>query len=450
VADVKVTQMGDTFVNTIPSDWSATKGSWQYFDVKNCWENGTTCYGNNPSSPYGFPNFEAIPNQQILNFKLNSTEAVVIFLRTPPPLRYFGFSQYLFTRGGNPEPVFASVGDTLNLLKISTFASPSPGVNVFNQHAVLIWSADLSTYASVKDMLIKQGIPKAGINFIGLPILLPLFMGNTPTSDTFNMLMRTAFPTVQADYDAYTKENPFYVVKVGLKVPGANNPAPTIDYANETSGISEGTKAQSMTALQTALNSLVVDIKKKYLKDFILKDQLVNYTEKVGWDCIAGNGKCNGDNHDALYSLDSLGSIVTTNPKDLVIIAGVNHQKTGKALYLNHSIYETTKFAGISAVGDSSFTTESALFHAGVTLPKDPKRLQYQNLYAYIISYNCNGLNYCHQIPAPTPENPVGLLPNTPFLLIGRSYVDKLTKVRPSLNEVVKHQVILGSARATP
>lgn len=450
MADVKVTQMGDTFVNSIPTEWNITKGSWQYFDVKNCWENGKSCYGNNPSSPYGFPNFEALPNQQVLDFKLNSTEAVVIFLRTPPPLRYFGFTQYLFTRGANPDPIFASVGDTLNSLKISTFGSPAPGINVFNQHAVLVWTADLSTYGSVKDMLIKQGIPEKGINFIGLPVLLPLFMENTPTPDTFNMLMRTAFPTVQADYDAYTKENPFYVVKVGLKKPSANNPAPTIDYANETSGFLEGTKAQSMTTLQTALNNLVADVKKKYLSSFILKDQVVNYTDKVGWDCIAGKGICNGDNHDARYSLDSLGAIILTNPKDIVIVAGVNHQKTGKALYHNHSIYETVKWAGISAIGDSSFTTESALYHAGVTLAKDPKRLQYQNLYAYIISYNCSGLSFCHQIPAPTLDNPVGLLPGSPFLLIGRSYVDKLTKVRPSLNEIVKHQVILGTVRIAP
>lgn len=45
MTEVKVTQMGDTNVN-IPSEWNVSKGNWQYFDVKNCWENGKFFNGN--------------------------------------------------------------------------------------------------------------------------------------------------------------------------------------------------------------------------------------------------------------------------------------------------------------------------------------------------------------------------------------------------------------------
>ena len=446
-ADSKVTLMGDTFYNSLPDSWNKVKGDWQYFDVKKCFTSGDSCYGNNPSSPYAYPVFNAPPSEPTLDFKLNASDAVVIFLRTPPEMKYFGFTQYLFTRGGVADPIFASMSDTLNLLQVKTFGSNQPGLNVFNQHMVLVWSADLNTYESIKKMLVNQGILETGINYIGMPIKLPLVMGETQTSDSFNMLMRTAFPTTQADFEAYMKEKPFYVVKLGLKTPGPTNPAPTVEYVSDISGVIESTKTQSNAQLQTALDSLVLDIKKKYLKDFSFKDKSVSFTDKVGWDCISGKAICNGDNHDALYSLDVPGAVLFNDPKDVVIVIGVNHQKTGKALYVNHSVYDTVKIAGIVGVGDSALSTESALFHAGVKSPNDPRRIQYQNLYAYAISYDCTGLNFCLQIPPPTPDNPVGLLPKSPFLLISRTYVDKLTKVRPSMNEVIKHQVIIGSKK---
>lgn len=447
LADTKVIQMGDTFYNTLPDSWKKTKGDWQYFDVKKCYTGGESCYGNNPSSPYGYPTFTSPPSDAPMDFKLNSTDAVVIFLRTPPEVKYFGFTQYLFTRGGSPDAIFGSMSDTLNSLQVKTLGSQTPGVNVFNQYMVLVWSADLNTFASIKTMLLAQGIPENGINFIGMPIMLPLVMGESGTSDTFNMLMRTAFPASQADFDKYMQEKPFYVIKLGLKSPPANNPAPTIDYVSDVSGNFESTKLQTNAQLQTALNNLVSDIKKKYIKEFVFKDKTVSFTDKVGWDCIAGKAVCNGDNHDALYSLDVPGAIIVNDVKDVVIFAGVNHQKTGKALYENHSVYDTVKIAGITGVGDSALSVESALYHAGVKLPNDPRRLQYQNLYAYAVSYDCDGLSFCLQIPAPTPESPVGLLPKSPFLLISRSYVDRATKVRPSMSEVIKHQVVLGTRK---
>ncbi len=445
-ADTKVTLMGDTFYNSLPDTWNKLKGNWQYFDVKKCFTSGESCYGNNPSSPYGYPSFNPPPSEPTLDFKLNSSDAIVIFLRTPPEVKYFGFTQYLFTRGGSTDAIFGSMSDTLNLLQVKTLGS-QPGGSVFNQHMVLIWSADLNTYSTIKNMLVAQGVAESGINFIGMPISLPLTMGELPTSDTFNMLMRAAFPTSQADFDAYMKEKPFYVVKVGLKSAPPISPAPTVDYANDLSGVIESTKLQTNVQLQTALDALVSDIKKKYIKEFSFKDKIVSFTEKVGWDCITGKAICNGDNHDALYSLDVPGAVIFNDPKDVAIIVGVNHQKTGKALYVNHSVYDTVKIAGIVGVGDAALSAESAIYHAGIKLQNDPRKLQYQNLYAYAISYDCTGINFCLQIPAPTADNPVGLLPKSPFLLISRSYVDRLTKVRPSMNEVIKHQVILGSKK---
>jgi hypothetical protein len=309
---------------------------------------------------------------------------------------------------------------------------------------VLVWTADLNTLARVQAVLGQQGIPASEVNFVPLPVGSPLFMGHGESADTFTMLMRTALPTVQADLDRYMTESPspFYVVRVGPKIPPVPVPTPTVGYAGEATGVFED------AALGTALNSLVASIKANYASSFTFKDQLVGYSKRLGWERIADEVECSdGDNHDALYSRDLTKDLTVGNLRDIVIIAGVNHQKTGTALYINHSVMEPVKATGIIAIEDPQLTTKGALFHAGVKLPNDPRVHLYSKLYAYAVSYDCNGLKYCIDIPAPTEANPVGLQPGAPFTLWGRSCVDPQTGVRPAVSDIIRHQVLVGKRR---
>lgn len=436
--DPRVQAMGDSYVAALPADWRFQPGSWTYLDIVDCFTNGDTCYGSNPSSPYGYPSFGGS-----MSMKLGPSEAVVVFMRTPPEVRYFGFTQYLYDRVTSSKPfVFASLSDTLNHLSFSTLQARRPGTAVFNQYAVLVWTADMNTLASVKAQLAQQGIQDSEVNFVPLPVGLPLFMGRSPAADTFTLLMRTALPTVPADFDSYMAEKPFYVVRVGPTAPRAAVPAPIVGYASETTGVSED------AALATALNTLVANIKANHGRSFTFKDQLVAYSKRVGWDCFADEEDCaGGDNHDALYSRDLSNDLTVGNLRDVVIIAGVNHQKTGKALYINHTVVDPRKTTGIVAIEDPQLTSKSALYHAGVTSPTDPRVQQFSKLYAYAVSYNCDGLKFCINIPAPTADNPVGLQPGSTFALWGRSYVEPRTGVRPDLNEVIRHRVMVGKRR---
>ena len=131
----------------------------------------------------------------------------------------------------------------------------------------------------------------------------------------------------------------------------------------------------------------------------------------------------------------------------MVIVAGVNHRQTGKAVYLNHSVYDTVHFAGITAVDDSELPAASALYHAGVTRARDARVQRYRNLYAYAFSYDCGGISHCRNIPPPTPENPVGLEPGARFYVVGRSYLEPRTGVKPHLPEVIRHQTLVGKTR---
>ena len=436
-ADPRVDMLGDGFVAALPVDWTRTRGSWEFLDVADCYTNGKSCFGNNPSSPYGYPMFGAAPR-----FLMGASEALVVFMRTPPEVRYFALTQYLISRGINVEPVLASLSDSLNTHGFLTLGSPGPGQNLFNQYAVIVWAADLNTLASIKTVLSGLGIPGAQVNFLPIPISLPLNMGYAVNADSFSLLLRTAMPVVQADLDKYRADLPFYVVKVGPGSPPPISPAPTIGYASEVSGFAESSD------MEAALGSLIADIKSNYKRSFVVKEQIVVPYLAEGLDCIAGISTCMLDNHDALYSSDITGTTITvSNVRDLVIVAGVNHHNTGKALYLNQTINDPIKSTGIASVDDKSFTTQSALFHGGVKLLGDPRVKLYKDLYAYAISYDCNGLKYCLNIPAPTPDKPVGLPPGAPFSLWERSYVEPHTGVRPATTEVVRQRVLVGAVR---
>lgn len=442
--DPVVAGQGEAFMRNLPSDWTGVVGGWEYFDVVDCFTKpGAICYGSNPTSPYGFPVFPSEDSGlPVKSFQLNQQEAVVIFLRTPPKTRYFAVTQYLMKSADSMSPEFASLGDSLNNMKIKTTDN---GTGPFNQYAVIVWTPDLETKRKIEAMLNAQGIPESAVNFLPMPVQVRdhyFSFGYGTDADEFTMLMRTALPSSQDELDRYISENPIYIAKVGPASVNQLSPSPTIDYQSDITGRVE---SEMNPNASRALDMLVSDIKAKYGASYSLAQNTVTYTEKTGWDCIVGESTCAGDNRDALYSQDTP-VVRVKSLDDFVIVVGVNHRLTGKATYLNHSVYDLKKIAGIVGVTDLSLTKDSAVFHAGID-PASARAKLYSGLYAYMISYNCAGRAHCLQIPAPTPENPVGLVPGSPFLVVGRSYLEPTSAVRPSPQEVIKHKVFIATKR---
>ncbi len=442
--DPIVTGQGERFMAGLPSDWNGTVGGWEYFDVVDCFTTpGAICYGSNPTSPYGFPVFASEDTGlPVKSFQLHQHEAIVIFLKTPPKTRYFALTQYLMKSAGSTTTEFASLSDSLNNMKINT--TKSDGTD-FNQYAAIIWTPDLETKSSIESMLVAQGIPVNSINFLPMPVKIQnhsFAFGYGNAADQFTMLMRTALPEVQADLDSYIQENPVYIAKVGPTSVINLSPSPTVGYQSDITGRIE---SEMNPNVSRALEMLVADIKRNYGAGYVLSENAVSYSEKSGWDCILGDSTCAGDNQDALYSRDSE-TVRVKSLDDFIIVAGVNHRLTGKATYLNHSVYDLKKIAGIVGVTDLLLTKESAVHHAGIS-PSSAKARLYSGLYAYMISYNCTGRSHCLQIPAPTPQNPVGLEPGTPFLVVGRSYLEPTSGVAPAPSEVIKHKVFLATKK---
>lgn len=366
-------------------------------------------------------------------YQLKPNEAVVVFMRTPPSVRYFGFTQYLYTRAGTP--LFASMSDTLNLLWTwMTDGSYYP--DVFNKYAVLIWAADKNTVQTIKNVLASLGV--LSVNVIPIPYSLPVFMGTDPSADTFGLLVRAAVPTSQALLDAWREETPFYAVKVTPAASRAVAPLPAWGYWPEAGGVVEG------AALQSALNNLASAIKTNLSSTYSLSDVNVFTSLAKGLDCIAANKNCEGDNHDALYIAHNFG-VPFQLPKlnDIVVVMGINHQKIGKSIYISHAVVKPDTQAGVASVVDPNLTQASALYFAGIS-PNDPRAFQYKNLYAYAISYDCTGIRYCLTIPTDQVSK---MSPGDPFLVVSRIYANPVTYVRPDPNEIVTQQAIVGLRR---
>ena len=452
-ADTTVESIGEAFIENLPSGWNATVGSWVYFDSVGCFVTpGYLCYANNPASPYGSPYFgEYGTKPNLATLQLDEDEAVVLIFRTPPEMRYYSFVQYLFQKAGDESHLFASMSTALNMKQLGTAGSPEPGASPFDSYAAVIWAADQNTFDSAQQSLLESGLPLQAINFLPIPQRIPattpggsgydLQMGHGAGHDIFNLIMRTALPGNQAEYVAYRRENPYYVVRVGPTTHLQPRPAPVIGYPSDISGVEED------ASLEVALDHLVSDIERNYDRGFSLQEDVTTYTTHNGWECITGSATCGADNFDALYSSKEPKAVKVASLKDFVLIVGVNHRQAGKAAYVNYSAYDFKKLASVVSVADPDLTGQSALYHAGITDSRDPRVDEYQDLFAYMISYNCAGRQYCVTIPSPTRTNPVGLRPGAPFFILGRSYMEPHTLVRPAETEVIRQRMFVGTKR---
>ena len=100
-------------------------------------------------------------------FQLLPDEAIVLIGPTPPPVKYFGYHAFLFTRtfpDGSRQQLFATLGDTVNNATIKTIG-PTP----FDSPVVMIFTPDRGTDERVRMALLRSGYPAAIINTIVIP-----------------------------------------------------------------------------------------------------------------------------------------------------------------------------------------------------------------------------------------------------------------------------------------
>lgn len=417
----------DELVTTLEGDgFEVSEGKFRLLDLSQCCDEGKSCAGNNPSSPYCAYYLPRAPQQTAPNdnedadglsnsYRLAADEAVVWIGETPPEAAYFGFTDYLMSRddgSGDRGSVFASLGETLNNGVLGV-AGPSDGVK-FGRQAMVIHTPDAGIAERIKRAALRAGVEEAAINIAPIDAESTR-LGLEASADTLGVLFRSALYTDEAAGERWLSVPPAYLFRVTpVSEPTETAPygkAPTRPKDAETD--ENSTYAEAATELERAIIEAYATT-----HDAIVEPMTEGTPDPYA--CIAGERSCAGDNRDTIYPATSP-FLWPVRLKDFLIVHGVDHSQTGKATYANASLYAVQHLAGVAAVSSKSWSGSAARY-----LPDHPLA---DKLYAYKIARACNGDEFCLEVPA--APCPGGIAPGALAVVAFRAYLEPTSNTGP-------------------
>ena len=410
--------------------YTVQKGVLRFFRVDDC-KALDNCFGNNPSSPYGFyclppaPGGSEVPSLVDAicpaglkpTWQLREDEAVVFLGRTAPTVRYLGFRSYVFSRriaSGARKDLFASLGDSINQLNIASSGTACGGKgSAFDADTTVITTADRKLDALLRTKLDQAGIPASIVNSDVIPRSV-VKMGLDVDGDAFAMLYRVALFGDAAAGEAYLQGGDVTVLRITPKAATTIDPAPVPELKARGTGTTEAD-------YQAALGSLIDALAAKYAPAKIETTRMISIAP-VGLECLKTDVNCLGDNQDTLYIASAPNTIDAE--KCFYVVAGVNHQVSGKATYMNVSVYATKKIMGVGSVTDAQLSGS-----ADALIADSPQK---KALYAYAFKRDCGGEAHCFTIPSGAIGVPIGERMN----FIMRPYLEAATRVAPDSGEI--------------
>ncbi|MEC9489054.1 MAG: hypothetical protein UMV23_06220 [Halanaerobium sp.] len=468
------------------------EGEVRYVDILKLCSEGVidSCMGNNTGAPYAMVLLPPAPGQDPalgqeppvgydpnnpdnypanidylapgFNFKLRPDEAIVLIGLTPPPAYYFSFQSYLgfvedkpgkdydkavydFTdiiTAGNADTgyyhqIMASLNNSLNNFFIWTDNTPGGMAGYpYNSATVIITTADAGVNYQIRNTLEAAGFNPYIMNNDNIPGGL-VNMGLDKGRDTFTIFIRAALWEDKEIGDNYIKNigNYLKVFRITPAVPYPNiNPWPIPKLRIRETGITE------FLVVPTARDDL----------DFLRDEIIDRYGE--GYDHVDLNTKIaipddyEGilqdvdtfiDNRDTIYLITDIFQL--TSDDDFIIVYGINHERTGKAIYSNASFYGKEYFNGVVGV----FSTVEFADSAWEYFPEGYENAKYY--YVYKMARKSAEDNVII-IPYST-GNPLGKaygVDNNKDAFIGfRIYVDKTALVGPAYFAVIWDRAIL-------
>jgi len=403
-----------------------------------------SCYGNNPSTPYVIcfappppgqsaiaedpEDVDTLDGKTLIQYRLRADEAIVMIGRTPPSCSYFSYRSYMYDQfspdAGERKRIFASLGDTLNLLTIKTSGTPDGEEgNPFDQDTIIIVTADKSIDQRIRAAAQEAGFSPSIINTDVIPFSL-VNMGLEEDADKFLVLLRLAFFQDRQAGEAFMSHPPMRVFRLTPTETTTPNPYETPDLRVR------GTGDTSEFDLLSALEDLRQAI--------LAKHGPANATELVtsvwlyeGFDAIQRGVDVIGENRDTVY-LRSEEFTLVNDPNEFLIIYGVNHTATGKAIYSNFGVYGAAHVNGIGAVSNQQYAGTAEAY-----IPDHPAA---KYLYVWKVSRCCNGEPNCLMVPWGVKAYGVDL--DESGFIAFRAYVEPETKVGPIWSEVVYDRVI--------
>ena len=411
--------------------------------------------GYNPDSPNNYPaNIDYIAPG--FSSKLRPDEAIVLIGKTAPPCLYYCFRSYVGFIENKPEKdyseyimagndytgfyhfIFASLGDQLNNYNIATDNTPrgEPG-KPFNSSTIIISTADRNVNSQVHDALYNAGYSPDIMNNDNIPIEL-VNMGLEKGKDTFMFIMRFALWAQQNIGDQYINNIDKFikVFRVTPKIPLPNTapwPVPTLKIRE--TGITE---YQVVPNSRRDLDHLRNEIIKKYGGTEyhpVDLDLVVGIPDN--FNAILRDENVYADNRDAVYFKTE--DFKLTTDDDFVIVYGINHERTGKAIYSNASFYGAELFNGVAG----AFSTVQFPDTAYEYFPEGYENAGYY--YVYKMARKADEDNVV-VIPYST-GNPLGKAygvdNNKAVRIVFRVYLDQIAMVGPYIFDIIWDQAIL-------
>lgn len=417
-----------------------------------------SCWGNNASSTYGMYLLPAAPGQTALNpnaeafstpsqpnlsafWRLRADEAIVFIGKTPPRMSYFGFTSYLYDRAGTPSTnapcplkpslsqrspeVFASLHDTINN---KTIQCSGPEWDPFSKDTIIITTADRGIANTVRAALVQAGYPLGIINLDVIPSGI-LKLGIEQSSDSLSFLARVA--PMNEDSRAFRDyiQNPGNLWRL---TPGIVTPPSRLDPYPVPKLRVKGTGRTELGLL-----SLVEDLRLAILARYTpgyepVEIPTTNLME--GYNCIQQNENCLADNRDAAYVYGNPSNVFTLAEDEFVIIYGVNHVLTGKAIYSNFTVTGGVMKVGAASVRNNQFPGSAQYYLSG--------NGDVMKLYAWKIMRQgqCGDEPYCLEITDSCATGGVPL--DQPMSVAARAYVERQTEVGAAYAELVLDRII--------
>ena len=314
---------------------------------------------NAPANPYFSPGG--------WEYKLRQDEVIVLITPLPGECKYYSFINYLmfteqkpgkdysgkkaFFSAGNEEsglycPVFGSIGNSVNILNIK-----HTGDSIFDSEAVIVIGANRDAVNTVVEDLQEAGYEEGSINIMTIPAGT-YKMGLQKGADTFSFLQRVSQPE---DKDAYRDYLDNISDRAVLYRVTPVEELPENPYENETviprgNGVHE-TAALTDAAghLETIREALIAEYGDEY--DYEELDSDIAVPE--GLTAYYNDFNAKGDNRDAMYLMTP--DFTLDSDEDFVVVYGVNHSATGKALYSNAVLYARPMLNGVTSIYDSMF-----------------------------------------------------------------------------------------------
>jgi hypothetical protein len=440
------TKLGDvgggnfsTFVDALEEDGFVVQaGALEYIPIFDLVNRGVlfSCNGNNPVTPYKAyilppapgqvdPNpFSDVHNMSVV-YRLRPDEALVYIGKTPPECTYFGYQSFQFYHQYPGEDVFrktfANVGDSLNHLTVNVEGGNER--SPFDQAVVIVTTADRGVNQRVCEAARSSGYSQEIVNSEVLPSPI-LAMGLGPEADVFTVLNRISLFKDPEKGREYMNETPGVVLRITPRVPAELDPYPVPELRVR------GTGNASELNLMGALNDLRSAILDQY-------DQ-GNATELAtgvwiteGYDGIQRGVNVLGPTRDAAY-LNTSTFTLGDDPGEFLIVYGINHAASGKAIYTNLAVYGLKLLNGVVSADDSKLvgTAEEYL----------PGRPEAKYLYAVKVARNCSGEENCLAVPIGNDTYGIGL--DQEAFIAFRAYVEEETMVGPSYTELVYDRAI--------